>query len=247
MRPIPLTVLKGGINRLRTKGGARADNLYDLVNGQLTDSGTVKSRAGTYRTTTLNSATKGLVSFDGSFHTFSNTAVPVPAGFELHILVHPTNTDNPAITRIYFAAPFLGSLYVVAQFEGGDVFHFWQNSSGEWAADTEYSAGDIVTPTEPNGLLFRATRLGAPYPAWQAGAPRELKDIIEPTVYNGFYYAVVDTQGLNPASGQVEPTWPTETGQQVIEDTDSSTTPAPSVNPGPAPNSVPPDVEERYG
>lgn len=247
MRPVPLTVMKGGINRLRTKGGARADNLYDLVNGQLTESGTIKSRAGTYRITTVNTAAKGLVSFNGSLHVFSHTSVDVPAGFELHILVHPTDASNPAITRIHFAAPFLGSLYVVAEFEGGDVFHYWQNSSGEWTADTAYDAGDIITPTEPSGLLYRATRLGAPYPAWQAGAPRELKDIIEPTVYNGFYYTVIDTQGLNPASGQVEPTWPTEAGAQVIEDTDSSNTPPPATNSGPPPNNVPSDVTDRYG
>ena len=41
MRAIPLTTIKSGINRLRTKGGARADTLYDLLNGYVTEAGTV--------------------------------------------------------------------------------------------------------------------------------------------------------------------------------------------------------------
>ena len=32
-KPFPLTTLKGGINRLRVKGGASPASLYDLLNG----------------------------------------------------------------------------------------------------------------------------------------------------------------------------------------------------------------------
>jgi hypothetical protein len=44
MRDIPLTAIKGGINRTRTKGGARADTLYDLLNVYVTEDGTVQAR-----------------------------------------------------------------------------------------------------------------------------------------------------------------------------------------------------------
>jgi hypothetical protein len=44
MRPVPVTTLRGGINRLRTKGGARADELYDLLNGYVDQAGGISNR-----------------------------------------------------------------------------------------------------------------------------------------------------------------------------------------------------------
>lgn len=225
MRDAPLTVLKGGINRLRTKGGARADNLYDLLNGHLTEDGTVSARPGTLRTATLDSTTKGLTYFNGSRHTFAAVAVDVPAGYTLHLLVHPEQDPGEEaihLKRIHFAEPFLGYLYVVAEFVDDSVWHYWLRGSLTWTADTIYQIGDVVFPTVPNGLAYLATRVGAANPVWTANAPRALGDVVEPTSANanGFYYTVVDTAGATPASGSVEPTWPAETGAQVVESTD---------------------------
>lgn len=248
MRPIPLTVIKGGINRLRTKGGARADTLYDLVNGFVTDAGTVVNRPGTRRIAELDSSTKGLVSFEGELHVFSHQLVGVPEGFQLHVLTHPDAAidPTPTISVIHFAAPFLGFLYVVAEFDNGDVFHYWLNSSGEWQANTSYVAGDVVEPTTPTGLNFQAKRLSAPYPAWAPNIPRAVNDIIEPTVYNNFFYTVTDTQGDTPASGATEPTWATEVGAQTIEDTNGGSSSSPTTNDGPM-SGVPNSVTDRYG
>jgi hypothetical protein len=56
--------------------------------------------------------------------------------------------------------------------------------------------------------------------------------VVEPTVYNDYYYTVVDTQGTTPRSGAVEPIWPTEDGAQVTEDADGvDTTPVGLTNP----------------
>lgn len=249
MRPIPLTVLRGGINRLRTKGGARADNLYDLINGHLTDAGTVKARPGTRLNATLPATTKGLVSFDGGLHTFSHETVTVPSGYTLHVLAHPNppTGTTPEITTIHFVAPFLGFLYVVAEFEGGDIFHFWQRTSGEWTAATGYKAGDVVEPTTPNGINYEATRLGAPYPAWAASVPRALNDIIEPTVYNDFYYQVIEALGTNTISGTVEPDWSEEPGGLTYERADSQDGAASGPNSGPGSNNTPSGTQERYG
>jgi hypothetical protein len=248
MRTVPLTMLKGGINRQRIKGGARADSLYDLVNGHLTDAGTAKSRPGTLRMAVLPSSTKGLVSFDGTIHVFSHETGDVPAGYTRHVLTHPDPpTDEvPEITAIHFAAPFLGFLYVVAEFTGGDVFHFWQRASGEWEADTIYNAGDVVTPTDPNGLSYEATRFGQPYPAWAPNVPRTLNDIIEPTVYNDFYYTAIDVLGTNTISGPTEPVWSTEDGGLTYESGDSNSQTPPAPNPGPNPNATPASTQERY-
>ena len=52
---------------------------------------------------------------------------------------------------------------------------------------------------------------------WNAGVARAMGDVIEPTVYNGFKYTVIGTDGANPSSGSTEPDWPTEAGAQIIE------------------------------
>lgn len=251
MAQAPLTVLKGGINRLRTKGGARADQLYDLLNAYLTKQGTVVPRPGTRRTHTLNALTKGLTAFGGRFHTFCHEVVEVPADFTLHVLVSPESDDDvdpPVIytlSRIHFAKPMLGYLYVVAEFSNGGIFHYWLQQGTPWAASKIYKIGDLVQPTTVNGLAYQANRSTAANPIWTPGAPRTLGDIVEPTVYNGFYYTVVDTAGAAPTSGDTEPDWPEAAGAQVVESTD--TTPGTGATPGTNPATTPgSDVTDRY-
>lgn len=216
-----LTTVKGGINRQRSKGAALKDSLYDLLNGYVTKSRTVVVRPGTFRHAELSEDTAvvsyGLASFNDSLHVFAASLIDVPDGFELHVVTHPTDATQ-ALAAIHVAAPFMGFLYVVAEFDNGDVFHFWLQSGGEWAADTIYYRGDVRQPTVANGLLYKAERASPANPAWEAGVTHEIGDIVEPTVENGFYYTVTAVYGNSPSSGQVEPTWPTDEGATVDED-----------------------------
>lgn len=251
MRDAPLTVLKGGINRLRTRGGARADALYDLLNGYLTEDGTVQVRPGSLRTATLDATTKGLTYFNGSRHTFAAATVAVPGGYTLHVLVHPEQDPGEAvihIKRIHFAEPFLGYLYVVAEFEDDSVWHYWLQGAAEWEPNKVYREGDIIFPTTPNGIAYQATRSAAPNPVWTPNIPRDIGDVVEPTAdnANGYYYTVVDTSGATPSSGATEPIWPASDGAQVVESTDitPAETDTSAVDPDSTPGS---DVIDRYG
>lgn len=251
---IPLTTVNGGISRLRTKGGALKDSLFDLVNGYVTSAKTVRVRPGSRRLATLHSSTRGLTSFDGVLHVFAAETVAVPSGYELHVITHPDlrndDTDETiiALTKIHFAEPMMNALYVVGEFEDGLVRHFWLQTGDEWQASTIYKVGDIVMPSTPNGFAYQATRISAPYPSWAPNIARALDDIVEPTEFNNYYYTVVNVEGANPASGATEPTWPTEDGAQVIEDTEalpvSGATPTvqPDVDRTPAPA-----TQDRYG
>lgn len=250
MRPVPLTVLKGGINRLRTKGGARADMLYDLVNGYLTDAGTAKSRPGTERVATLPSTTKGLVSFGGSLHTFSNAVVVVPAGYLLHVITHPDDVTLE-ITKVHFAKPFMGYLYVVAEFEEDDdgdagIFHYWLREV-TWTANTIFTLGDVVVPTTPTGVAYKATRLVAARPLWAASVARTTGDQIEPTVANKYYYTVTTTVGANPHSGTTEPNWPVSEGATINEDANQVAENIVETAPQSTDVQIPQDVQDRYG
>lgn len=246
MRPVPLTTINGGINRLRTKGGARADSLYDLLNAQVTDSGTIQVRPGSRRDAQVNTATKGICSFGDSLHVFCHEVVDVPSNLTLHVLPHPTDSAL-TISQIHFSEPFLGFLYVVAEFEDESIFHYWLRSSGAWVADTVYFVGDLVEPTDPNGLAYAANRIGSPFPVWVPNVGRANDDIVEPTTYNGFYFTVVDTVGTNPRSGTTEPDWPAAEGAQVVEDVDGvlSTQATPAT--APSTDTTPQTTQDRYG
>jgi hypothetical protein len=254
-RSVALTTVRGGINRLRTKGSAPEDSLYDLVNGYVTAAKTIVVRPGTSRFATLptntagDGVTKGLCAFDGTLHIFSHEEVDVPDGFTLHVLAHPDSTvDSPILlSEINFAAPFMGALYVSATFENGDTYHFWLQQGGTWQADHVYKLGDIVTPDPFEGLVFQAQRLTDPNVAWAPNVSRAIGDVIEPTTYNDFFYTVVDVQGTNPRSGTVEPDWPTEDGAQVIEDADGAGGAPSTPTNMPDPNAQPsPAVADRY-
>jgi hypothetical protein len=240
MSQVELTTVRSGINRLRVRGGARPDTLYDLLNGYATEAGTVKVRPGTERIATLDPLTRGLCAFNGELHTFCHTVVAVPAGFTLNVLTHPDPPsaeygypgyglyeDGVPIKTIHFSEPFLGGLYVAAEFEEGSVYHYWLRPGIAWAADTQYDLGDHVVPSTPNGFVYRAFRYGDPNPVWQPEEPRadgqsyEEQSVVEPTTYNGFYYVCIEVIGDNPRSGTVEPTWPTFDGGTVFERTDT--------------------------
>lgn len=169
--------------------------------------------------------------------------------------------SNPAqdtvaipIKKIHFAAPYLGFLYVVAEFTSdggsglGTVFHYWLQSGGIWKAATDYRIGDVVTPTVPNGLVFKASRQSAPNPVWTPATAEAISNVIEPTVPNGFYFTAIDVAGANPATGTNEPTWPTAAGAQIIENSttdgndQSTSAPQPS-----ATTTLPVALTTRYG
>jgi hypothetical protein len=158
------------------------------------------------------------------------------------------------IKEIHFAAPFMGFLYVVAEFvqDGGSglgtVFHYWLQTSGTWLANTLYKVGQIISPTVANGLQYRAERVSTPNPKWAVSTLKAVNDIVEPTVPNGFLYTVTAVDGSNPITGTVEPTWPTTPGTTVFEESEKADT-GEVAGPAPQPSSTTPSpgTGGKYG
>ena len=260
-----LTTISGGINRLRTKGGASKDSLYDLLNGYITAASTARVRPGTFRVANIAAyagagTTKGLVRYQGNLHTFATQVVSLPPTGVLHVLAHPAQTGaaNIPLKEIHFAAPFLGGIYVVAEFvvstaianTVGSIFHYWiqyANGGGNannWTANTDHKVGDVVIPSTPNGLTYIASRLIPAAPLWAAGTQESVGNIVEPNTYNGFQYVCTATSGPTPATGATEPTWPTSDGGVVVESNIATQTAA-TTSAATDPSS--PGIPPRYG
>lgn len=246
MKQEALTVIKGGLSRQRPSGGALKDAAFDLLNAYVTTEKTVKSRPGTTLVETLPAGTVGLTFFNGEFQIFASSNVgSIPSGYNLNILRAP---DGEALSKIHFAEPFLGNLYVSAEFADGDIYHFWVRTADTWAATTEYELSDVVEPLTPNGFKYRPRRFGAPNPTWTANAPRTVGDKVEPTVYNGYYFEVVQTFGTNPASADEEPDWNDVFASQKVYESVDGATPPPAATPPSTPvnPSLEDDLEIRY-
>lgn len=250
MRPSPLYNLKQGINRLRVKGGANPSSLYDLVNGWITVDGSIKPREGTIRAQQLDANTKGLMANDGTFNVFSIAQVAVPSGYLDNILINP-NDATQTIKTIWFAKPFMGFPYVVAEFVNGDVFHYWLQNSGTWAAHTVYQTGTLILPTVSTGLAYLAQRVSAVNPTWQPETGIALNAIIEPTEYTGYQYKAVAVAGSSPHTGQSEPVWPIVSAGTIQEfgDFDTSATDAGTTQGTTASTAQPlsTTITDRYG
>lgn len=218
MRIQPLSTANAGMTRLRVKGDAAPNSLYDLLNGYITLSGTIKPRPGTQTDITLPADTKGLTAHKCRLYVFKHEpdVTSNPDKYVVQALRHPTD-PTIVLRQIHFAAPFVGFLYVAAEFEDGNTWHYWLEELDAWSASTDYMIGDRVFPTVENGYAYQATRPGSPNPAWSPNTARAVNDVVEPTAYNGFKYTVVAVTGSSPSSGATEPDWPAQSGAQVIE------------------------------
>jgi hypothetical protein len=229
VRAFPLTVLNGGINRLRVKGGASASQLYDLQNGFISNVGSIVPREGTIRTATLDSSTVGLAANNGTFNIFSSaySTAALPAGYVLNVLSNPNNSTASPVT-IFYAKPFMGFPYVVAQFSDNSIFHYWLQNNGTWTSTTDYTSASIVLPPVVNGLAYQGVREFPSQPNWAPDTLITSASYVEPNTPTGFAYQAIAVTGSPIHTGLSEPVWPTVAGGIVQEfgDFDVSTSDA---------------------
>lgn len=239
MRSVALSAVKAGMTRLLDKGGASPESLWLLRNGYVNASRRATQRPGTMLETDTLAGTKGLCAFRGGFVVFSHQVTPMAdPRFTCEVLIHPNGAEVP-IKEIHFAEPFLGYLYVVAEFEDGVVQHYWLESVDAWEPEKAYDPNGRVQPTDPNGFIYHAHRLTEPGRLWEPNVERQVGDVVEPTVFNGYEYVAVEVHGNPARSGEVEPDWPARPGAVVVEEADTQATPPPPQSPPPPPGPPP--------
>ena len=90
MRVVTLNAVSAGMTRLRSKGGANPETLYELTNGYVLPSRAIKQRPAVRYQTKLPVGSKGLTVFNGVFYTFAASSLSNPGTATLKILKHPT-------------------------------------------------------------------------------------------------------------------------------------------------------------
>jgi hypothetical protein len=258
MRQETITSAKAGINRYRTKGGASKETLYDFLNGYVTVAGSFRPRPGSVidslaeGATSLPPGTVGLTTYKDKLVVFADHEVDVSgyAGYAVELLTYPGAhllEEPPTLVDIHFAEPFLGYLYVAAEWSDGEVFHYWLQRVSTWQPNTVYMFGELVQPTTPDGYTYRAGRLNPANPLWRPDTAYALGFIVEPTEQNGYQYEAVELVGDSPRSGATEPAWIASPGALVNDDADFGVT-VPDEAGGDGGDSTPPqEVIDRYG
>lgn len=150
------TVLKSferGLDTRRLIECIEPGTLLDAKNCHVTRGGELEKRAAFVVETTLPATTMGFFATDGPdgpiFHTFGDALTApagMPAGSVYHSIPHPLGLALVAIMKV---EEFMGKLYVVAQYEGGKLLHWWGDPL---AIIVEYvpPPGDIDgTPIDP--------------------------------------------------------------------------------------------------
>lgn len=244
MRSITLSAQKAGISRLRDKGGASPQTLYQLLNGYVTTAKTLRARPGRTKVSSITPGTVGLAAYNSQFYVFASTLIPqTDPDVTCVALPHPSNPAR-TLSRIHFAQPFLGRLYVSAEFDNGEIFHYWVTNASAWVASTVYGYLQQVQPTIVNGFYYEASNVSTVI-SWSSGVTIVLNDEKQPKVYNGFKYRAINVVGVAPVkTSETEPVWPTTEGGTVVEYSYGGTLPS-STPPRPT-RTYPPGVDGEY-
>ena len=158
-----------GLDLSKSPSTEGANQLRKLTNAYVTTARSLRKRPGLRKVADLEPGTVGLVAGSGVLHTFYGQGSVSHANplFQANLVPHPAGGKD--IARIHAATVFNGYLYVVAEYDNGDVYHSYLDDPGAWAASTAYNAGDFRRPTTPNGYRYEvvtAGTSGASEPAW---------------------------------------------------------------------------------
>lgn len=253
----------------RASGAYMQGNVTGASGTTITITITSDSGSGIHSDWTLTTATsyaanaglsKGLVAFKGVLYAFCHKPLTTSsASFVILTLRHPTSS-TATLTKIHFAQPFMGFMYVVAEFSDAFIGHYWLQTPPAWTVNMGYKSNDLVQPTTPNGFYYKAVQVANP-PTWTPLIQYALNDFIQPTKYNGYQYKAFNEIGPNtpPArSGSIEPIWQVATGNYAgraavtFEFSTSAPLPVPTAAAAP-PANTPPGREpggrydNRYG
>jgi hypothetical protein len=134
-------------------------SLLSLVNGHISRGGEIEKRLAFVEQMTFPAGTFGLVSVGGTLFTFGSVAsVTFPANAPSNLvyqqLTHPTGA---AMARIIQASAFAGRPYVIAQYEDGAIYHFYNGTRHAEFVEARARASFLVTGGTVGGVSATAS------------------------------------------------------------------------------------------
>lgn len=121
---------KIGMDRRKARLTGQPGALWSGINGHITRGGDFERRKKFVSTYTLPTGnTKGLTSVAGQLFVFGASATPgvIPGGVTYQRLAHPSN-PTAALSEIRSVTSFSGKLYVVALFNDGNTYHYYDGA-----------------------------------------------------------------------------------------------------------------------
>src|SRR3546814_814514 len=115
---------KGGLDKTRMAVMAKPGSLQGATNVHITRGGEIEKAKSFVETYTLPEGTFGMHSVAGVLYVFGSASEPndLPTGVEYQRLQDPDGSD---MTGIIATENFDGKIYAIAEFSGGDIFHFY--------------------------------------------------------------------------------------------------------------------------
>ena len=139
---------KIGMDRRRARIAGTLVALWTGINGHITRGGDFERRKKFVLKHTLPVGTHGLAVVNNQLYTFGSIATPsgLPAAVKYQQLAHTGTSD---LREILDWTSFDGKLYVVAEFENGDIYHYYNGSRvTAWDAISAAIATTLASPAQ---------------------------------------------------------------------------------------------------
>ncbi len=121
---------KAGMDRRKKRVSGKPGQLWEGKNGHINRGGDYERRKKFVAKYNLPAAaTKGLAAINGQIYVFGATTTPVgiPSGVNYQRLQHPSS-GSAVIENILSVTAFSGKLYVVAEFDDGNIYHYYDGA-----------------------------------------------------------------------------------------------------------------------
>jgi hypothetical protein len=156
----------GGLDRRRLGETTPGGTLLVAKDGHINRGGEFEKRAAFVETFELPAGTIGMAATGDRFYVFGSAAAPagLPAGVFYQRLQAPVGT--PDLARIISWDTFGGKLYVIAQFDDGEIYHFYDGTNV-----TDWEDGYLGTDLASNSdVAARFADLLSAVPGYTASA-----------------------------------------------------------------------------
>lgn len=134
-------------------------SLISLVNAHINRGGEIEKRLAFVEQITLPTGTFGLLAVGGTLYTFGSAAsVSFPAGSPANLIYQQlSHPSGAAMAKVIQASAFSGLPYVIAQYEDGAIYHFYNGTRHAEFVEARARASFLITGGTAGGTYATAS------------------------------------------------------------------------------------------